>query len=126
MRNKSGRFVPGHTGYHGFKGKTHSEKVREKLRKANIGNMNHWMGDAVGYQGIHIWLNKKFGKADMCENKGCVYPRKKSNGYVLLKPKRFEWAKLKNKPYQRLRKYFIKLCVSCHHYYDQGNKEIIL
>lgn len=66
-----------------------------------------WKGDAAGYHAIHAWLRKHFGKADRCENPFC---RGESH--------RFEWAKLKQKEYQRVRENYIRLCHSCHFLYD--------
>jgi hypothetical protein len=71
-------------------------------------NANHWLGDGVGYWGIHTWLQKNYGWANKCEDKNCTH-----------KSKTFEWAKLKDKPYQRRREYFIQLCKSYHNKYDE-------
>lgn len=73
---------------------------------AGANNVN-WRGNKVGYQGIHIWLNRWFGKANACENSECNKPSK-----------HFEWAKLKDLPYERKRENFWMLCVSCHRKYD--------
>lgn len=90
-----------------------------KEEKINTGKENHnWQGDKVGYQGIHVWLNKTFGKANKCKNPDCVYPRKNSSYALIKSPKRFEWAKLKNVPYERKRENFWMLCASCHRTYD--------
>jgi len=66
-----------------------------------------WTGNKVGYMGIHHWLKKNFGKANKCENSNCLNLSKK-----------FEWAKLKSKGYQRKRENFIRLCRRCHMFYD--------
>ena len=64
------------------------------------GPNNHlWRGDSVGYYGIHSWLRKEFGKANNCENPGC-----------LKISKIFQWAKLKDKSYSRKRENFWMLC----------------
>jgi hypothetical protein len=100
----------GHTGKH------HSKESKEKIGRANAITMsgrknekaNAWKGDKVGYQAIHNWLVKNFGKADRCENKYCKTE----------KPKRYEWALKKGAEYQRRRSSFLRLCTVCHHRYD--------
>lgn len=71
----------------------------------------HWLGDKVGYQGIHRWLRINFGNANKCE---AFLVGLKCNG----KSKVFHWAKLKGKKHERKREHFIQLCVSCHSNYD--------
>ena len=70
----------------------------------------------VGYRALHEWLERKFGKADKCQNKYCTY----SN------PKRYHWAKLHRKQYIRKRRNFITLCVSCHYKYDRSRSQILI
>lgn len=70
----------------------------------------HWKGDKVGYYGIHEWLYTNFGKANKCENPDCNH-----------NSKRFQWAKLKGREYQRRRENFWQLCSSCHINYDETN-----
>jgi hypothetical protein len=62
----------------------------------------------ISYSGIHKWLNYHYGNATKCENNQCYF----------LKPKRFEWALIKGKHYEKERKNFIMLCASCHRKYD--------
>lgn len=125
-RNSKGQFTKGGTGY--WYGKKRSKKdrlkigektkiamnapeVKKKLSLAWLGKKgkenNSWKGDAVGYSGIHWWLRETFGNANHCDNAKC-----------LSKSKRFEWAKLKGKGYQRKRNNFFQLCKSCHATYD--------
>lgn len=59
------------------------------------------------YDAAHDWLHKNFGKADRCDMRGCANI-----------PKRFEWALKKGFIYQKKRKAFLMLCVSCHRKYD--------
>ena len=66
-----------------------------------------WRGNGVGYHGIHKWLYAYFGRANHCDNPKC---EGKSSTY--------QWAKLKEKTYQRNRENFIQLCTSCHRKYD--------
>lgn len=93
------------------KGKKVSIETRHKMRLAKLGKINdqccNWVGDKVGYFGIHDWLIKNFGKANKCENLAC----KKIS-------KIFQWAKLNDKEYERRRENFCMLCVSCHNIYD--------
>lgn len=60
------------------------------------------------YFRIHNWLSYHHGKANKCENENC-----KS-----VSPKRFEWALLKGKDYEKNRNNYIMLCPSCHRKYD--------
>lgn len=64
----------------------------------------HWVGDKVGYCGIHDWLKTNFGKAKQCEMCGSR--------------KRVQWAKLVNKEYERKRENYWQLCYKCHLDYD--------
>lgn len=64
----------------------------------------NWVGDKVGYYGIHDWLYLHFGKANKCERCGS--------------DKRVQWAKLKDKKYERKRENFWQLCSRCHVVYD--------
>ena len=68
-------------------------------------NSFHWKGDRVGYSGVHIWLNKKYGKAKECEFCGIL------NG-------EYEWAN-KSGEYKRDVSDWLSLCLSCHRGYDQ-------
>ena len=88
----------------------HKRRVPEPKYDAD----NHWWkGDDVGYTGIHIWLNKKFGKANKCENSNCD----KSSTH-------FEYALIKGKKHKRRRNHYIMLCRKCHRNYDFGNIEL--
>jgi len=80
---------------------------------------SHWKGDAVKYRGIHLWVNKTFGKARLCEYKECVYPKTNQNGIIYFKPKRYEWA-IRGEKYTRKFEDWIQLCPSCHRKYDLG------
>lgn len=83
--------------------------------KGRFGSLhNAWKGDDIGYQGIHVWIWGKFGKASKCENLRC------KNKF----PKRFEWANISGQ-YRRDRSDFIQLCCSCHRKYDLGCLNIL-
>lgn len=91
---------------------------RETEFKSNdvLGEKNNkWRGKDVGYFGLHTWIQRKYGKANHCENKEnnildfeCS---KKSN--------RYDWALIKGKRYERKQENFIMLCHSCHLKYDK-------
>lgn len=59
---------------------------------------------------IHQWIIYHFGKANKCENKDC-----KKIG------KRFEYALINNKTYERKIENYIMLCSQCHRKYDWDN-----
>src|SRR3990167_10822947 len=80
---------------------------REKVRLALSGEKSYmWKGDKAGYFAIHVWLRKKYGSANKCEQ--C----KRKNA-----PK-YEWANI-SKKYKRDILDYIQLCTSCHNYYDR-------
>jgi hypothetical protein len=91
---------------------------KENHKKFKQEKANAWKGDNIGYHTIHVWLKSLFGEPNKCENDNCVYPRKGTNG-LLIKPKRYEYALIKDKKYERKRENFIMLCPSCHHKYDK-------
>jgi hypothetical protein len=98
-----------------------SEEWKRRLRENSVhrfGKKNpSWLGNKVGYHGIHIWLRKNFGIAMFCESHLIGLSCKRIS-------KRFEWAKLRNKKYQRKRGNFIRLCKSCHSSYDYPEKKL--
>lgn len=62
----------------------------------------------VEYQRIHKWLRITFGKANKCEMKMCK----------IIEAKRYEYALIRGKKYERKRENFMMLCKSCHVKYD--------
>ena len=115
-----------------IKGQKFSEEHKKKLSLAHIGQItwnkglklpqfsgkNHWhWQNKVSYNALHKWITKIYGKADKCQG-----------GFIGLicsnKSKRFEWAKLKGKKYERKRENFIMLCRKCHSVYDKGGKPL--
>jgi hypothetical protein len=83
-----------------------------KSKDGNFGsNENHsnWLGDNVGYWGIHKWVARHWGKPDKCER--C----EKDN---LIKWQ-IHWANLDHK-YSRDRNTWARLCQSCHAFFDKG------
>lgn len=83
--------------WHGehFKGETHPQY------KANTTN----------YFSVHNWMIRNHGVASECEMINCPYQNK-----------RFVWALIHGKKYERKRKNFKQLCYKCHFKYD-FNKE---
>lgn len=68
-----------------------------------------------GYDAIHKWLKKHYGKADRCENPKCL---KISNT--------FQWAKLPDKTYEHKRENFVRLCSQCHRFVDMTKTSIVM
>lgn len=121
-------FQKGHIGYKAWLGKPRSEetkrKISEKLKgrpialkngkliRAKGEQNNKWLGDEVGYSGIHKWLTKSYGSPKICDN--CDTED----------AKRYEWALLKGKSYERNRDNFIRMCKKCHNNYDGNSIEL--
>ncbi len=63
-----------------------------------------------GYQAIHMWLNKNFGKANKCENKNCPKTSKK-----------YHHALRKGFKHEHKRENYIMFCAKCHFDYDITN-----
>lgn len=74
-----------------------------------------WKGDDVGYEGIHSWLRREFGRAKRCQNEACT----KEGRQV------FHWANLTG-IYNRVLKNWAQLCATCHNRFDQGRVEIFI
>lgn len=68
-----------------------------------------WKGDKVGYYGLHKWVENQLGKPKRCES--CK----------TIKAKKYEWANI-SKSYKRELSDWVRLCVSCHHYFDGTSK----
>lgn len=108
------------------KGMPRSEETKKRASKALKGkipwnkgkklphlqeeNSPHWIGDDVGYYGVHNWVRKHLGKPTTCENCG-------ANGLSRLK---IHWAN-KDHQYKRELKDWLRLCSSCHKKYDLEN-----
>lgn len=84
-----------------------SMKGKQPKNKLPIlsGTNNPWWKEKPSYSAIHHWLKRNYGKPSSCEM--C-----KGNS------KRYEWALLKGKDYEKNRDNFWMLCTSCHHKYD--------
>ena len=96
-----------------FKGKTHTEESKKKMRKSSKGqiglkgkNNGNWKGDNALYNSIHGWINNNFNKPENCES--CNKKRK------------LEWSN-KNHKYLRNKEDWRCICRSCHRRYDNDN-----
>ena len=104
-------FKKGEKGY--WTGKKRNLKDKEKFRLAKLGKIdnetNRWLGDKVGYDGLHDWIYKKLGSPMICEDckKVC------KNNYQI------HWANKSGK-YKRDLEDWIRLCVKCHYKRDQS------
>jgi len=70
-----------------------------------------WKGDYVGYRALHDWIERKLGKPQKCEFCESTIA------------KRYHWANLNHK-YNRKFTDWVRLCVSCHRYYDLYFREV--
>lgn len=66
------------------------------------------------YAMVHVWLNKKYGKATKCENPRC------SN-----KSETYEYALKTGCSHKRDRGNYLTLCRSCHRVYDMTPEKAI-
>lgn len=62
------------------------------------------------YTDVHVWLRNTFGSAKSCTSKLC-------NG----KSKKYHWALVAGKTYEKNRENFAQLCTVCHRQYDIEN-----
>jgi hypothetical protein len=85
-------------------GKHFSPKTEFKS-ESTIGDSNaKWLGDKVGYHGLHTWVKRKKGKAVVCFECGST--------------KSTEWANISHE-YKRVINDWISLCHKCHIRYDR-------
>jgi hypothetical protein len=98
-RDASGRFLDGH------------RKVGSHIPTyTKTGETHHqWRGDKASYAAKHMWVGKRFGKADHCE-----FDPSHVNT-------RFEWSNISGK-YRRERSDWRQLCASCHRKLDWGDR----
>jgi len=91
----------------GHIGKKASDETKRKMSIAHGFEDNHrnWLGDEVGYSGVHRWIVKWKGKPSVCEICGTTTA------------KRYDWANI-NHTYRRVLEDYIRLCTSCHRKYD--------
>ena len=67
-----------------------------------------WLGDKVGYNGVHAWVKKWIGKPKICGRCGTDKPKV-----------RFELANLDHK-YKRVLEDYMYMCSGCHAEYDKS------
>lgn len=93
--------------------KLHYNVWNKGIKRTDIAGDKHprWMGDNVGYQGVHQWLRKVLGKPSICWD--CK----------TIKAKKYEWANI-SKQYKRDLKDWKRLCVSCHRKYDSSAQKM--
>jgi hypothetical protein len=90
-------------------GRIFTKETRLKIGKANSNeNGGMWKGDDVGYQGLHTWVRKHLGRPNTCEF--C--------GKTGLSGKFIQWANKSHK-YLRDKTDWLRLCGSCHKFYDK-------
>ncbi len=83
------------------------EKCKNMSRGS--GEENHfWIGDKVGYRGLHNWIEKERGKPHYCEH--CKKDK--------LAHRQYHWANVSGE-YRRDVSDWIRLCVKCHKKYDK-------
>ena len=93
----------------GLKGvQEHSIETRKKISDSMSETKNYaWLGDKVGYFGLHVWVTKWKGSPKHCEM--C--------GNDKLRSRQYHWANIDHK-YNRVLDDFIRMCVKCHKRYD--------
>lgn len=99
------------------KGLKMDSNFRKVCSKAKLGNKNRWKGNDATYGAKHVWIAKNYGRANMCMNYNCTYPRKNKSRNRLLAPKKFHWANISGEYYREITDW-IKLCPSCHSKFD--------
>jgi hypothetical protein len=88
------------------KGKHYSPNTEFKKGENTEENNPRWLGDSIGYYGLHFWLVKKRGKAKVCQHCGSTV--------------NVQWAN-KSFEYKRDIDDWLELCSKCHHKYDREN-----
>ena len=73
-------------------------------------NSSAWLGDSIGYFGVHEWVIRWKGKPQKCEMCGAEDKKK------------YEWANIDHK-YRRILDDYIRLCTKCHRNYDYSRKK---
>lgn len=105
---RKGVSKPGWTNKTSFKTGQKPWNTNKKIPEISGANHPSWKGDKVGYTALHSWINRTYGKPNVCQK--CQ----------IVSAKRFHWANKSGK-YLRNIEDWIRLCVSCHKNYDLGN-----
>lgn len=95
------------------------------LRKKIGSKHPNWKGMDIQYVSKHQWIYKHYGKATLCENPECIYPRKNKSRTWIRSAKIFHWANISGE-YKRGISDYIQLCVSCHGKWDNGKPSLKL
>lgn len=79
----------------------------------------NWLGSNIGYNSLHKWISRNFGKPKYCEFCKMVGKKNGRNWNI-------DWANV-NSNYTRDRKDWLGLCRSCHFNFDKNkvNKKTI-
>ena len=78
------------------------QEVIEKVKKHQKGKTNsNWKGGNVSYGGLHIWMNRNWGRPKYCDYCG------------ILTAKRNDWANITGS-YDREKENYRRLCRGCH------------
>lgn len=92
----------------------HTSELQKATVKARRGKLHpNWKGDNVGYCGLHDWLRSIEGSANKCENIDCTGEGKQV----------FHWANITG-IYERKRKHWAMLCVTCHNRFDKNKIDL--
>jgi ribosomal protein L34E len=76
-------------------------------------NAAHWLGDDVGYSGVHSWVKRHYGNAPKCEDCG-------KSGMKIGRRWNIDWSNCDHK-YRRVREDYTGRCQKCHKKYDREN-----
>lgn len=91
-------------------GRRVSKITRDKLSKYK-GKLSSQWKEKPTYGIVHYWLRTNFGNPKSCE----ICKTTNEN-------KKYDWALLKGKKYERVESNFIRLCRKCHVRYDFKGK----
>lgn len=95
-----------------MKGKNKSAEHRLNIAISRSFEKNYnWKGDEVGYRSLHFWVIKKLGRPDTCEF--C--------GITGLRGMKIQWANV-SQEYRRDITDWVRLCSTCHKFYDKFSK----
>jgi hypothetical protein len=87
-------------------------KVIRTLRIGKKEQNGNWKGDNAGYQGIHTWIIRNYGKPKKCEKCHKKSDENSLKNYI-------HWANMSN-TYKRERTDWLQLCAKCHYHYDRN------
>lgn len=94
------------------RGYRHSEETRSRIAESQKEERSaQWKGDKVGYHGLHSWVYRKLGRAEICSNCDSTI--------------NVEWSNVSHS-YKRDVNDWQQLCARCHRAYDKGRNDIRL